>query len=198
MLVQSLIGSCLWLWALKNSGSDLYFVFCEVSNEVETKNIMKQSRCYTGKSVWRDFCHLVAVSSYRNDSLCCGDIWCSQPCMTSWGFENKDSLGFLNLGFLKLASSDLLDSACFPQQGFVLGFSLFFLGGVLWWVYLVGFLLVFFLLCGERKVGWLFINFERVWMFAEFADAIREEGNKWYKTLSLPFWLEGKKCHCPF
>lgn len=47
--------------------------------------------------------------------------------MTSWSFENQDSLQ-LNSGFLKLSSSALLESACFPQQGFVLGFSLVFWG----------------------------------------------------------------------
>lgn len=73
--------------------------------------------------------------------------------MTSWGFENKDSLGFLNLGFLKLASSDLLDSACFPQQGFVLGFSLVFLGGFSGGFIWLGLLLFSFFFVGRGKLG---------------------------------------------
>lgn len=149
MLVQSLIGSCLWLSALKKSSLDLYFVFCSASNQVEAKNIMKQSSCYTGKAAWRNFCRLIAVSSYRNDSLCCGDIWCSQPCMAAWGFENKDSVQ-LKLGLFKTGFFWPARLCLFSTAGFCSGVHFVFMGVLRWFCCCCCFP---FFLWGEGKLG---------------------------------------------
>lgn len=149
---------------------------------------MKQSSCYTGKSVWKKNFHLVAVSSCRSDNLCCGDIWCSQPCMTSWGFENKDSLQF-RLGLFMTGFFWPARFCLFSTSRLRFGVLSVF-GGVFWWYFLLllWLLLFFFLLHGERKVGWLLVK--RVWMFAVFAHALREEGNKvvWNTVLALLTW----------